>query len=251
MSDTDSKHRLSIIELAMLHIRGGRAKNTLSEAEARWARDLGNEIRQEQRHTRFVRQGQPSIGVVIPMIKGLKSKQESGWRETIQFTSRRGMLIASHLASAAAGAAVMWFVMGEPASTQVSLSPAKPAVAGKPAASTTQPEAQVRDLIERWRQAWSRRDVQGYLAMYSDQFVPAKGFSRKEWAENRRKNFLGLSNISVKLHAIRLTPIDDKRVSVSLIQDYVSDRYTELGQPKTLVLVREGNGWKIVSEREG
>jgi hypothetical protein len=242
---------LSIIELAMSRIRGSRAKHTLSDSEARWARDLGNEIRQDQRSARYIRQGQQSNGVVIPLINGKKTEQKNGWREALRFSSKHSVLIASHLISAAAGAVVMWYVMGDPIGTQESSSQANPAIASSPAATATQTEAQVRDLIERWRQAWSRRDVQAYLTLYSNQFVPAKGSSMKEWAENRRKNFLGVSSISVKLHAIRLTPIDDKRVSVSLIQDYVSDRYTELGQPKTLVLIREGKDWRIVSEREG
>jgi ketosteroid isomerase-like protein len=103
-------------------------------------------------------------------------------------------------------------------------------------------------MLERWRQAWSRRDVDAYLSSYSADFVPADGATRSAWAEGRRKNLLGRSRIDVQLRDIKLSPQADGQVKVSLLQDYASDHYRETSRPKTLLLIREGGGWRIARE---
>lgn len=261
MSHKDPIHRLSIIETAMLHFHGKRDRPPLSEREANWTRDLEDEIRLDRNSSRSARQSQPSMGLVLPWTSKVEIKREPLWRRAILALSGRIVPLASHLLSAAAGAAVMWYAMSEPLPSQAppALTARVPNTLDSPAIATPPPitaamaqtEQQVRNLLEQWRQAWSRRDAQAYLALYSDKFVPVNGKSRTAWAESRRKNFLNRTSINVQLHALKVYPLDDRRVSVSLVQDYVSDRYTELGRHKTLMLVLEGKDWRIASEREG
>lgn len=48
-------------------------------------------------------------------------------------------------------------------------------------------ESKVRDLVEGWRLAWQRRDVEAYLRYYGPQFVPANGQIRADWNKARQK----------------------------------------------------------------
>lgn len=261
MSNTDPSHKLSIIETAMLRIRGWRADDLPPETDERLAKELADQIRRDYKPGRSTRHGTPSMGLVVPLTSGGATKRETGYHDAPHVLTRRSVFFASHIIAAVAGAAVMWFVMSKPPLSQetpdqtakspestdsTAIEKSSPASAKK-----AQAEVQVRDLLERWRQAWSRRDAQTYLDLYSDKFIPANGMTRKAWAKSRRNNFQSRTSISVQIHAVKVSPINDQRVSVSLIQDYVSDRYTEMGQPKTLMLAREGNDWRIVSEREG
>jgi hypothetical protein len=129
--------------------------------------------------------------------------------------------------------------------------PANPHVAPPAMTPAVAVDSQVRDMLERWRQSWSSRAVDAYLGYYSAHFVPADGSKRSVWAEGRRKNLLSRSKISVQLHDVTVVPIDSHQIKVTLLQDYASDRYMETRRPKTFLLAREGNDWRIVREWQG
>ena len=111
--------------------------------------------------------------------------------------------------------------------------------------------AQARDLVEHWRRAWSSRDVDAYLGCYSANFVSARGQTRTKWAKARRRNLSSRSEISVQVHDLRIERIDTGRLKAVFLQDYASDRYREVAQPKTLLLVRAGDDWRIAQEWQG
>lgn len=175
--------------------------------------------------------------------------------------ARRGALVASHLLAAAIGAAVMASLSGpgadavRPADGMApqSLAPTAPALAPAVPPAVVNDlaiEAGVRDMLERWRQAWSKRAVDRYLGFYSMDFVPADGTPRSAWADTRRRKLHGQSDIDVQLRDIRLSPLPNGRVEVTLLQDYRSDRYREAGRAKTFLLAREGGEWRILRERQ-
>ncbi len=111
-------------------------------------------------------------------------------------------------------------------------------------------QAQAYPVIEHWRQAWSARDIDQYLASYSDNFVPADGASRAAWAEARRKNFASRDSIAVSVRGLTAEADGEDAIKVYFQQDYASGRYRESGQWKTLVLQREDAGWRIVAETQ-
>lgn len=177
--------------------------------------------------------------------------------------ARPASRIAGHAVSAAIGAALMWFVLdGQnrasesprpaviPAAAEVITPPVVQAVPA-PVAETAAVDAQVLDVLERWRQAWSSRDVASYLSHYSAQFVPADGSNRAAWAEGRRSNLLSRSSIDVRIHDATVTELGKGQVKVTLLQDYDSGAYKETRQPKTFHLSLEGNQWKITGEWQG
>ena len=71
--------------------------------------------------------------------------------------------------------------------------------------------------------------------------------SRGNWEALRRTRILGPGRIEVRLSAIAVESLGAERARVSFDQSYRSDGYSDRVR-KTLELVREGDGWKILGE---
>ena len=120
--------------------------------------------------------------------------------------------------------------------------------AAAPAAVSTALEQEVLETVSRWSRAWSSQDLDSYLSHYAAAFVPADGRSRDNWTILRRKRVLGPRFIEVDITRPEVTRIDDDRARVTFHQSYRSDSYADQ-VIKTLDLVRQGERWKILSER--
>jgi hypothetical protein len=262
MSDLDQPLRHSIVELAMARASSHKARSSgIPSPEADMPEHTaglpGNDDalphRKRPKHS-VLEAGQPTSSEAPP-----KSGQDPVIaRRTAPSHFPR---IASHFISAATGAVVMWSIMSESGRTPISTPPAAAVMAATtPAVLETRPitpptavptDTQVRDMLERWRQSWSSRDIDAYLGFYSTNFVPADGTKRSVWAEGRRKNFLSRSSISVGIHEVTVAPVDSHQVKVMLLQDYASGSYTETRRPKNFLLAQEGNDWRIIKEWQG
>ncbi|MBA3696000.1 MAG: tetratricopeptide repeat protein [Methylotenera sp.] len=101
--------------------------------------------------------------------------------------------------------------------------------------------------VNTWAQAWSNKDVNKYLASYSDTFKPAKGESRKSWEQQRRERISKPSKISVELSNINISAEDSNSAKVRFKQSYRAD-----GKPirttKTLLMKKVGDNWLIDQE---
>jgi hypothetical protein len=124
------------------------------------------------------------------------------------------------------------------------------AVTPAPVAAPSEDNA-IRDTVERWRLDWSRRDVPAYLAHYSDRFEPAEGIARAEWEAKRRQAILQRPAIRVEVADLSIDYPDEQEARVRFRQTYLSGRYQENAQPKTLRLLREDGGWRIAGEWQG
>jgi tetratricopeptide (TPR) repeat protein len=122
----------------------------------------------------------------------------------------------------------------------------KPApVKEKPAADTS---AEVLKAVNAWAQAWSKKDVDGYLSYYAKDFKTPGGESRAEWEKQRRARIGGAKSISVEVASPKVTMNGANQASVSFRQAYRSDSFKANGQ-KTLVLVRADGRWQIQEEK--
>jgi hypothetical protein len=262
MSDLDQPLRHSIVELAMARASSHKARSSgIPSPEADMPErspglpsdDDALPHRKNPIHSVF-EAGQPTPSEAPP-----KSGQDP-------VIARRAApshfpRIASHFISAATGAVVMWSIMSESGRKPISTPPAAAVMAATtPAVLGTKPitspiampmEPQVRDMLERWRQSWSSRDIDSYLGFYSANFVPANGTKRSVWAEGRRKNILSRSSISVGIHEVTVAPVNSHQVKVMLLQDYASGNYTETRRPKNFLLAQEGSDWRIIKEWQG
>jgi hypothetical protein len=169
-------------------------------------------------------------------------------------------LVLACLISAALGAGAMWLAMP-------TVSPAMPQPVIQATTETppvTQPEVQtkvepavvasisderrIEEFVEGWRQAWSARDIAGYLNAYGADFAPADGSRHDDWIASRTRKLAGQAAIEVRLYDLALERLDADHFKVRFRQDYTSGNYREAGRAKTLYLARAGGDWKIVRE---
>jgi Flp pilus assembly protein TadD len=105
--------------------------------------------------------------------------------------------------------------------------------------------------VQAWAQAWSRKDVDAYLAFYAKDFSTPKGEPRADWEKLRRQRILGPKSIAVSIDAPRVSREADALAKVTFRQAYKSDTFSSSGA-KTLVMVRSDDGrWRIRQEQVG
>ncbi len=171
-------------------------------------------------------------------------------------------LILTGLISGLAGAGAMWLATGSATALQsAAVAPTTPPLIVAPAAPLPPPEVApatvksaeslARELVEEWRTAWTKRNVEAYLSFYSPEFKPGNGSTRADWAAARRKNLASRTDIQVAVRELEITQIANNRLTASFQQDYVSGNYRENAQSKTLVLSLDHGKWQISEERSG
>jgi ketosteroid isomerase-like protein len=121
----------------------------------------------------------------------------------------------------------------------------KPAPEPKPAAPDTPASASIEDAVANWAQAWSKRDVDAYLAAYASDFA-ASGMTRANWEAQRRARITAPTSIDVKISDLKIEQQGDT-ASATFRQAYRSDRLTST-VTKTLKLALQNGQWRIVDE---
>ena len=126
--------------------------------------------------------------------------------------------------------------------------PTKPAAAAeKPTAAA--PVDGVLAAVRAWAEAWSRQDVEAYLASYADDFRTPGGRSRADWEKLRSARVSAPKSIAVTIDAPRVSPKGENQASVTFRQHYQSDLFSGSAD-KTLLMSRSADGrWRIVEER--
>ncbi|OJZ19644.1 MAG: hypothetical protein BGP21_02635 [Thiobacillus sp. 65-29] len=113
--------------------------------------------------------------------------------------------------------------------------------AATPAAAATDIEA----AITQWARAWSRRDVDAYLAAYASDYS-AEGLSRTAWEAQRRARITAPKRIEVTVSDVKVEQQDDN-ATATFRQAYRSDRLSST-VTKTLKLALQNGQWRIVDE---
>jgi len=138
-----------------------------------------------------------------------------------------------------------------PAAPAAHEEPARPASApvatGAPTGAVGPDLAGVLAAVKGWATAWSSRDVPAYLACYSGVFRPAGGVSREAWGRERRERILGARRIEVSLARQKVSPLEGGQARVRFRQTFKSELLNRT-TGKELVLRKEGDGWKILTE---
>ncbi len=125
---------------------------------------------------------------------------------------------------------------------------ASEATASRTEASETETEDKVRSALADWAAAWSAQDVEGYLYRYADAFKPSSGLRRSRWEQQRRQRLIKPSYIQVSVSDVTVQMESADRARVSFVQTYRSNTYSDRTR-KTILMTRNGNDWKILSER--
>lgn len=148
--------------------------------------------------------------------------------------------------AAAPTASVITTTVGAASSPPTSSAkPAEPKTVVSTAADTANDE--ISKTMAAWANAWSRKDVKTYLALYAPDFNPPKGMSRKEWESERQQRIAGKGGkITVSYDKPQISVNGDKATAK------FRQRYNAPGLKsstnKTLVFVRNGSRWLIQEE---
>lgn len=121
-----------------------------------------------------------------------------------------------------------------------------PAKTVKPLALPADPKAAAQKLLQAWADTWSRRDADGYLAFYADDYKADKK-SHAEWADERRARITRPTSIKVELSNLKIE-VKGNQVVTSFKQRYESN-ILKANSTKRITLVKQGGTWKIVEER--
>lgn len=112
-----------------------------------------------------------------------------------------------------------------------------------------QQEAAVRAAIEAWRDGWSRRDVDAYLAAYAPDYSGrSPQQTRAQWVRERTARIRDRQSIDVQVSDLHLAERAGM-VMASFEQTYRSDGIVSRSR-KQLVLREVGGRWLIVQESE-
>ena len=133
-----------------------------------------------------------------------------------------------------------------------------PAPDAKPAAAMA-PEKQaekgpstedVIKAVRAWAQAWSKKDVNAYLAFYARDFKTPNGEPRGAWEKARRQRITAPKHIEVGVDGFKAGAIGADSATIRFRQHYRSDAF-KADSAKTLVMVRVDGKWLIAQERVG
>jgi len=135
----------------------------------------------------------------------------------------------------------------KPAPGQAKPAAAKPAEQPAPARGGNTEE--VLQAVRAWAGAWSKQDLDAYLAFYAKDFKTPKGETRAQWEAARKQRISTPKKIEVAVESPKVTLKGDSAV-VTFRQAYRSDNLKIKGS-KTLHMVRSDGRWLIQQERSG
>jgi len=107
--------------------------------------------------------------------------------------------------------------------------------------------AAVEPFIESWIGAWEQKDIEAYLSHYSPNFITPEGISLAAWEIQRHKSFGRPKWIKIEIRNMQIRKVDDAHASVTFIQEYKSDTYSDK-VVKTLDILWENGSWMIGKE---
>lgn len=107
-----------------------------------------------------------------------------------------------------------------------------------------------KEMVERWVQDWSEKNVDAYLAHYGATFLPEKGKPRPAWEAERRRRIEEAPAIVIELSNMNITqPANDKAI-VTFTETLSVGSYRKISE-KLLELILDGLEWKIQEEKIG
>jgi tetratricopeptide (TPR) repeat protein len=132
------------------------------------------------------------------------------------------------------------------------VSESKPSPQKEPAepAPVVDGTGEVLDAVKSWASAWSKKDIDGYLAHYASDFKLPGRMSREAWEAQRKERIAKPRKIQVTIEALEVKFAGDNRATVTFRQHYRSDTL-KVSNGKILVMVKVGGLWRIQEERGG
>ncbi len=107
-------------------------------------------------------------------------------------------------------------------------------------------DREIEELIERWLEAWSSKDIKRYASYYAKDFRSKGGAGLKEWLKyknglNKKYEYIRVSKDKLVIKQGR------EKSTASFSQTYKSKSFKSVSL-KRLVFIRENRKWKISRE---
>lgn len=128
----------------------------------------------------------------------------------------------------------------------------KPAVHPGPVKSiaastqTVNPKDEIMESINAWAAAWAAKDVDQYIAAYTDDFHPA-GESHEAWKAVRRNRVERLRFIRIAPNNLSVNLTDQTHATVQFDQNYQSNLLSVISHKKLSLVLKNGK-WLIQQE---
>jgi len=113
-------------------------------------------------------------------------------------------------------------------------------------APKTAEQTEIIKNVNDWANAWSSKNVNGYLSHYASDFKPENG-DKAKWEENRKLRIQDKGNISVSV-SNPVVNIKGDTATVNFRQTYKSDKFQDVTQ-KTLNMTKVNGKWQIKQEK--
>ena len=127
----------------------------------------------------------------------------------------------------------------------VVLAPNAPAVSASAASQSAQ---QVRDALERWRQAWEGKRLDAYTGFYGPSFVPQSERDVALWRSHKQALFEQSGTIAVKLTPPSIFVLGDGGSVITVFEQSYGSGSAASRDVKALRWERQGNRWLISAE---
>jgi len=144
-------------------------------------------------------------------------------------------------------------VINEPTPTEIIDEPTPTEIIDEPTPTeiidgNVQDKQSIEASINKWVDAWSNQDVDGYLASYAKEFIPSKGLSKNRWEKERTERLLVPSFIKITLSNLKINMRGKNYARVDFTQTYKSDTYKDRAK-KELLMEKIDGEWLIIKEK--
>ncbi len=107
--------------------------------------------------------------------------------------------------------------------------------------------AEIERFVRDWAKSWSQKNVSNYFAFYGSNFRPGDGLNYEQWKQLRRKRLSQPKFIEVSISDLKVTKLVSGNLKATFGQVYRTESYRDQ-IVKTLEMVQNNSGWKIISE---
>jgi len=104
----------------------------------------------------------------------------------------------------------------------------------------------IKSLISDWQKAWQEKDLQSYMARYSEDFS-SSGLDLKGWRRHKSEINKRCGQIKVTISNLKIKILSSEKAVVYFKQEYSSGTHHDKGK-KTMQLIQRDSKWKIKKE---
>ncbi|MDR1857203.1 MAG: L,D-transpeptidase family protein [Desulfovibrio sp.] len=190
-------------------------------------------------------------------MKGLEKLRDAPWIKVmdrnIRIVADDGALRSSHDELVAIpgkvmqGVRTLWWRQDQAGNYKIVASEFVPGDHGLAEEYLDSVSAEVSALLDRWRVAWERADIDGYMACYDDRARQQGRSGAANIRSQKEKLWKKVKPVKVRLSGRRLM-LDDKGIVADMQQEYQDTSGRKDSGTKTLQLRYDGQRWSIVRE---